>query len=65
MPSTDRNGLAISVRVVPGQADSCSGPGGSPLTWALSPSHPPTRASPATVSGISRARMTKNCRTSL
>ena len=65
MPNTDRNGLAISVSVVPGQDESCSGPPGPAVTFSTRPSQPPTRASPATVSGISSARMTKNCSTSL
>ena len=65
MPNTDRNGLAISVIEVPGQDESCSGPPGPAVTFSTSPAQPPTRASPAMVSGMSSARITKNCSTSL
>ena len=65
MPSTDRNGSAISVSEVPGQAESSSGSPVAATTFSCSPLQPPTRASPATVSGMSSARMTKNCSTSL
>ena len=55
----------ISVSVVPGHDESCSGPGGSAATCRVSAAQPPTRASPATVSGMSSATITKNCSTSL
>ena len=65
MPNTDRNGLSISGErgARPGRELAPVRP--AAVTFSIEPAQPPTRASPATVSGMSSARITKNCSTSL
>ena len=71
MPTTDRMSEEKPVSAVPGHELSCSAADGTPGAPAsaairsLSPSQPPTRERPSSVSGSSPATMTKNCSTSL
>ncbi len=64
MPTTDRNGLSMPVRFVPGQEES-GRPRPEPCSLSLRPPYPPTFLSPTMVSGSSAATMMKNCSTSL